>query len=149
MAGVKILIVEDETIVAMDMQRRLGRLGYEVAGVAGSGEEALIRAEETRPDLALMDIMLAGKIDGIETAERMRRRFDIPVLYITAYADEETLDRARATEPIGYIIKPFEERAVHAAIEMALYRHSTRKPARRGGDKEPRDRGRRALPQHL
>jgi len=122
MLDARILIVEDEGIQALDMQHRLTTLGYPVPVIASSGEEALQKTEETRPDLVLMDIMLPGKIDGVTAAELIRTRFDAPVIYITAYADEDTLHRAKITEPYGYIVKPFKERELHITIDMALYK---------------------------
>lgn len=121
--AVKIMIVEDETIVAYDIQSRLTRLGYEVVDIFSTGEEALARVQELAPDLILMDIMLAGELDGVKTAELVRRRFDTPVIFLTAYADEKTLHAAKLTEPYGYVLKPFEERELHSNIEMGLYRH--------------------------
>ncbi len=123
MSKVRILIVEDESIVAMDIERRLGSLGYQVVGHVLSGEDAVLRSEEERPDLVLMDIHLKGPMDGIEAAQKIRRLYDIPVIYITAYSDEATLERAKVTEPFGYILKPFQEREIHSAIEMAIYKH--------------------------
>lgn len=117
-----ILIVEDESIVALDLESRLNRLGYQVVGIAESGEDALSLAELRHPDLALMDIRLKSSMDGVETAQQLRARFDIPVIYLTAYADETTLERARVTEPFGYLVKPFEERELHSTIEMAHYK---------------------------
>ena len=111
--GPQILVVEDENIVAKDIEHRLKALGYHVPALASSGEEALKRAQETSPDLVLMDIRLKGTMDGVETAEELRRRFNIPVAYLTAYADANTLQRAKVTEPFGYILKPFEERELY------------------------------------
>jgi PAS domain S-box-containing protein len=123
MSNVKILVVEDESIVAMDIKQRAESLGYTVTAVTPSGEEAVQKAEENTPDLVLMDIVLKGEIDGIEAAQRIRDAQDIPIVYLTAYSDEKTLKRARVTEPFGYIIKPFEDRELHSAVEMALYKH--------------------------
>lgn len=123
MSKIKILIVEDESIVAMDIKHRAEGLGYEVIGVTPSGEEALEMVRKNPPDLILMDIVLKGKIDGIEAAQRIHDNFDIPVLYLTAYSDEETLKRAKITEPFGYIIKPFEDRELHSSVEIAIYKH--------------------------
>ncbi|MBK9745352.1 MAG: response regulator [Anaerolineae bacterium] len=117
-----ILIVEDESIVALDLQMRLTRLGYRVVGIAASGTEALQLAEQFQPDLTLMDIRLKGALDGIETAQALRQRLDAPIVYLTAYADEATLQRAKMTEPYGYLVKPFEERELHSTVEMALYK---------------------------
>ena len=122
MSSAKILIVEDEAIVALDIQARLIRLGHQVAGIASSGEEAIRLAEASLPDLALMDIRLRGKMDGVATAHQLRVRFDVPVVYLTAYGDDATLQRAKITEPFGFLIKPFEERELHGTIEMALYK---------------------------
>ena len=123
MAGRKILIVEDEAIVALHEEENLKNMGYTVVGKASSGEEAIRKAEETQPDLVLMDIVLKGEMDGIETAGQITTRFNIPVVYVTAYGDETTLQRAKLTEPFGYILKPFKERDLHVAIGIALYRH--------------------------
>ncbi|MBU7019373.1 MAG: response regulator [Theionarchaea archaeon] len=126
---VKIVVVEDESIVAKDIKRRLQNLGYTVSAIVSSGEEALEVAREN-PDLYLMDIVLRGEIDGIAAAERLRTQFGIPVIYVTAHADEKTLGRAKMTEPYGYILKPFEDRELHTAIEMALYKHGMEKKLR-------------------
>jgi CheY-like chemotaxis protein len=123
MTDAKILVVEDENIVALEIKKRLQKLGYIVPGVASTGEDAISKAEGIRPDLVLMDIMLKGEIDGIHAAGEIRKRFNIPVVYLTAYSDEETLQRAKLTEPYGYILKPFEEDDLRTTIEIALYRH--------------------------
>lgn len=123
MSSVKILIVEDEGISALDLQQTLKNMGYLVADIVSTGEEAIQKAGETCPDLVLMDIMLQGEMDGTMAAREIRRRFDIPVIYLTAYADEDTLKRAKIAGPFGYIIKPFKERELHTNIEMALYKH--------------------------
>lgn len=119
----RILVVEDETIVAKDIQSRLKKFGYTVPTVAASGEEAINKAAETSPDLILMDIRLKGEIDGVEAARQIHDRFDVPVIYLTAYADDRTLARAKETEPSGYLIKPFKERELYTTIEIALARH--------------------------
>lgn len=118
-----ILVVEDEVIVAEDLKGRLVDLGYEVSGIAHTGRGAVDAAAETAPDLVLMDIMLRGEMDGIAAAEEIKGRFGLPVIYLTAYSDEETLERAKTAEPFGYLLKPFEERELHASIEMALHKH--------------------------
>jgi PAS domain S-box-containing protein len=123
MAKAYILVVEDEHIVAKDIRQELQRLGYIVPDVVSSGEDAIEKSGELHPDLVLMDIMLKGKIDGIKAAEKIRVRFDIPVVFLTAYADEDTLNRAKITEPFGYLLKPFDSRDMHITIEMALYKH--------------------------
>ena len=119
----RILIVEDESIVVADLACRLTRLGYEVAGSAASGEEALVLAEQVRVDLVLMDIRLQGAMDGIETAREMCKRFRLPVVFLTAYAENVTFQQAKETGPYGYILKPFKDRDLHITIEMAIYKH--------------------------
>jgi|SRR6056297_361232 len=123
MASVRILLVEDESIVAMDMERRLSTLGYSVIEHVLSGEDAVAKAEQEKPDLILMDIHLKGKMDGIQAAEHIKSTLGTPVIYITAYSDETTLARAKVTEPFGYILKPFQEREIYSTIEMALYKY--------------------------
>lgn len=118
-----ILVVEDESIVSKDIQQSLKKLGYNIVGAASTGEKAIEIANETKPDLLLMDIMLKGEMSGIETAEKIKETLSIPVIYLTAYADENTLAKAKVTEPYGYIIKPFKEIDLHTSIEMALYKH--------------------------
>ncbi|MFA4825545.1 MAG: response regulator [Methanoregula sp.] len=118
-----IFIVEDEAIVANDIKETLKSLGYAVLGIAKSGEIALEKVKELRPDLVLMDIHLATQMDGVETAGKIHVLYDIPVIYLTAYADKALLDRAKVTEPYGYVIKPYDERELNSVIEMALYKH--------------------------
>jgi len=118
----KILVVEDENLVAKSIQSMLTNMGYEAPDVALSGEKAIKKAGDIQPDLILMDIKLKGEMDGIEAAEIIHDRFDIPVVYLTAFADEETLERAKITEPFGYLLKPFEEQDLQSTIEMALYK---------------------------
>jgi PAS domain S-box-containing protein len=130
MTPARILIVEDERVVARDIQNRLTRLGYEVVGSTRSGDEAVRLAGERRPDLVLMDIRLEGPLDGVAAAQEIRRRSQLPVVYVTAYADDDTLRRARITEPFGYILKPFEERELRTVIEMALYKHDAERRLR-------------------
>lgn len=120
----KILIVENEMAVALNIQARLEEVGYVVSGVAVSGEEAIAIAELQLIDIVLMDIRLQGKMDGIFTAQELRNRFNIAVVYLTAYSEMETIERAKKTEPYGYIIKPFEVRELYSAIEIALYKHA-------------------------
>ncbi|HME44002.1 MAG TPA: PAS domain S-box protein [Syntrophorhabdales bacterium] len=127
MAGEKILIVEDEGIVARETEYRLKDLGYTVCGVAASGAEAIKKAEKARPDVVLMDIMLKGEMDGVDAAEQIHSTLSVPVVYVTAHADETTVQRAKRTEPMGYLLKPFNERELHAAIEIAIYKHTTEK----------------------
>jgi CheY-like chemotaxis protein len=124
MKRAKIMVVEDEGIVAADIQDRLRALGYGVAAVVDSGKEAEPTAGSSRPDLVLMDILLKGDIDGVQAAERIRTNLDIPVVFLTAHADETTLQRAKITAPFGYILKPFGDRELHTTIEIALFRHA-------------------------
>ncbi len=123
MAQAQILIVEDESIVAKDIKQRLQNMGYAVAGVVSSGEEAIEKAEKLKPDLVLMDIVLRDKMNGIDAASQIHTRFDVPVIYLTAYADDKTLERVKVTEPFGYIIKPFEDKELRSVVELALYKH--------------------------
>ncbi len=121
----RILIAEDETIIAKGIESNLRNLGYESLFIVRSGEEAVKKARELKPDLILMDIVLDGEIDGIEAAGQIRTRFNIPIIYLTAYADDSILERAKITDPFGYMIKPFGERDLHTTIEMALYKHKS------------------------
>jgi CheY-like chemotaxis protein len=123
LTGPAIFIVEDEAIVANDIKETLVSLGYTAAGIAKSGEIALEKIRDTRPDLVLMDIHLAGEMDGVDTAGKVHVLYDIPVIYLTAYADKILLERAKITEPYGYVVKPYDERELHSVIEMALYKH--------------------------
>ncbi len=123
----QVLVVEDEIIVADDLRKRLTRMGYNVPVAVSSGKEAIEKANENLPDLVLMDIVLRGDMDGIEAAEKIHSSLDIPVVYLTAYADEKTLQRARITEPYGYIIKPFKERELQINLEIALYKYDMEK----------------------
>jgi PAS domain S-box-containing protein len=117
------MIVEDEGVVALQVKEALEGMGYAVPGMALTGEEAVAKAIDLEPDLVLMDIQLKGGITGVEAATRIRARLDVPVVYLTAFSDQETLEQAQLTEPYGYVLKPFEERALHAVIQMSLARH--------------------------
>ncbi len=121
---ISILLVEDNAIVAFDMQQRLQKLGYQVQGIIASGEEAMEAVSRQAPSLILMDIFLDGRIDGIETAKAILKDTQIPIIFLTGHDDEETLGRAKITETFGYIIKPAESRDLHVAIEIALYKHA-------------------------
>lgn len=123
MKSPRILIVEDEPITALALQRMLESMGYITCEIAHSGEEAVKMAETAQPALVLMDIILKGEMDGVKTATAMRERLNIPVVYVTAFTDEGVLERAKITDPFGYIIKPFMARELRVVIEMALYRH--------------------------
>jgi DNA-binding LytR/AlgR family response regulator len=127
MAKTSVLVVEDESIVAKDIQQSLIKLGYNVVGTASTGEKALALANELRPDIILMDIMLKGPMSGIDTSSEIKKELGIPVIFLTAYADESTLAKAKVTEPFGYIIKPFKEIDLHTSIEMALCKHGKEK----------------------
>jgi two-component system, response regulator PdtaR len=120
----RILVVEDEAIVAMGIKQKLEDLGHQVVDIVFTGEDAVQTALNKQPELILMDIVLKGSMDGIEAAAKIRNQLDIPVIYLTAYSDEEVLERARMTEPYGYIIKPFKKSELNANIEMALYKHA-------------------------
>ena len=130
MTKTTINIVEDEMIIARELAARLNVLGYEVANIASSKQEALQQVSTRQPDLVFMDIVLKGSGDGIETAQEIRQRYDIPIIYVTAYADEKTLERAKVAEPFGYIIKPFAESTLRAVVEMALYKHQMERQLR-------------------
>lgn len=123
MLPAKILVVEDESIIALDIQNSLVDAGYSVVAIATCADEALDLTAQFNPDLVLMDIRLRGEIDGVEVAEKIRTEFNLPVVYLTAHADETTLRRAKITEPFGYILKPFEDRELITTIEIALSRY--------------------------
>ncbi len=127
MRTAEILVVENEQLVAEDLKRALESLGYSVPAVVAQGKKALRRLEKRLPDLVLMDIVLDGELSGIQTAQRIRRRWDLPVIYISAYSDPETVRSARSTEPYGYILKPIDERELRVTIELCLYKHASEK----------------------
>ena len=118
-----IMVVEDEWVVSDQICRDLKDFGYTVCGTASTGDEAIRKAETERPDLILMDVILKGKMDGIEAAERITSQFDIPVIYLTAYTNHEYIERAKQTRPFGYLVKPFIKKELHTNIEMALHKH--------------------------
>jgi DNA-binding LytR/AlgR family response regulator len=123
MSKIKILIVEDESIVAKDIQFSLNKLGYTVCGIASNGDKALEIARLEDPDMVLMDIMLKGNKSGIDTALELKETLSLPVIFLSAYADEATLEKAKIAEPYGYIIKPFKEVDLQSTVEMAVYKH--------------------------
>ena len=123
MSGNRILVVDDEKIVNLDIQGTLKRLGYGIVGDAVSGLEAIAKADELKPDLVLMDIKLRGDMDGVEAANVIFKTYDIPIIFLTAYSDDKTLNRAKLSSPFGYLLKPFEERDLRSAIEIAIYKH--------------------------
>ena len=124
MSKINVLIVEDEAIVAKDIQQSLNKLGYNVIGSVSNGVSALNFIETENPDIILMDIMLKGEMSGIDVAEKVKKEHATPIIFLTAYADEATLLKAKITEPFGYILKPFKEIDLHTNIEMAIYKHA-------------------------
>jgi two-component system cell cycle sensor histidine kinase/response regulator CckA len=129
-----VLIVEDERIIARDLQQTLAAMGYDAFAIASSADEALSRASERCPDLVLMDIRIKGPRDGIETATLLRGRFGVPVVYLTAHADEATIQRAKHSEPYGYLMKPARSAELRSTIEISIHKH--------GAEKQLRDRER-------
>ncbi|SMG60431.1 PAS domain S-box protein [Paraburkholderia susongensis] len=130
MAPARILIVEDDRVVARDIAQQLMRCGHTVAGSVASGEEAIAVAARAPLDLVLMDVRLEGELDGIDTARRLRETYSLPIVFLTAYADEETVRRATVTEPFGYVLKPFEDQQLRTVVEMALYKHGAERRLR-------------------
>ncbi len=127
MAHEKILIVEDEEIAVLDIRSALESSGYAVAATANSGDDAIKKATEVMPDLVLMDIVLKGPLDGIDAADKIHTLFNIPVIYLTAHTDESTLQRAKMSQPFGYVVKPFREGDLLITIEFALYQSAMEK----------------------
>jgi PAS domain S-box-containing protein len=123
MAKKKVLIIEDERIIARDLQDKIEGLGYDVPYVIYSGEDAINRVIHIKPDLILMDIKLEGTFDGVDTAREIKKIFDVPIIYLTAYADSDTLKRVKDTDPAGYILKPFKERELDTTIKIALFKY--------------------------
>jgi CheY-like chemotaxis protein/DNA-binding PadR family transcriptional regulator len=129
----KILIVDDEAIITMQLEERLSIMGYTVGGMAASGEDAVEKARSTRPDLVLMDIVMPGKMNGIEAAKIILKELDIPVVFVTAYADDIIIEKAKSARPYGYIVKPFNELEIKAAIEVALFRKASEQEEQKSG----------------
>lgn len=127
MVETPILIVEDERIVAEDIKSSLQNQGYSVCAIVSSGMEAIEKTREKKPELVLMDINIKGEMDGIETARQIRNLYGTPIVFLTAFSDEETIERAKITDPYGYIIKPFDERNLSVNIDMSLYKHKMMK----------------------
>lgn len=127
MPKVNVIVVEDEFIVSKDIQQSLKKIGYNIVGAASTGQKAIELAETENPDIVLMDIMLKGEMNGVEAADIIKKKKGIPIIFLTAYADESTLSKAKITEPYGYIIKPFKEIDLHTTIEMALYKSQKEK----------------------
>ncbi|MEJ2190015.1 MAG: response regulator, partial [Acidobacteriota bacterium] len=141
MTQTTILVVEDESIVARDIQNCVSELGYESVGWAASGEEAIEKAGEKNPDLVLMDVRLPGEMDGISAAEEIRTRFKIPVVFLTAFGDEETLTRAKASGPFGYVLKPFVPSDLRLAIEFGVCRHQMESDVRKANQELTEQKG--------
>jgi CheY-like chemotaxis protein len=127
MADPKVMVVEDDRIIAGHIQATLNSLGYSVTALVSSGEEAVKKAERDNPDIVLMDIVLKGEMDGVEAASQIRSRLGTPIVFLTAFSDQKILERAKLTEPFGYLIKPFENRELHSTLEIALYKHKMEK----------------------
>jgi AmiR/NasT family two-component response regulator len=121
-SGKKILIVEDQVVIALNLEQVLNQLGYKVIGITHTGEDSIEFVKKESPDVVLMDIMLAGEIDGISAAEIIRKNFEVPIIYLTAHTDDNSLGRANKTGPYGYIVKPIDERDLYTSIEIALHR---------------------------
>ncbi|OAJ54941.1 hybrid sensor histidine kinase/response regulator [Paraburkholderia ginsengiterrae] len=130
MAPARILVVEDDRVVARDLAQQMSRAGHTVVGITARGEDAVPLAAETAPDLVLMDVRLEGELDGIDTARLLRENFNLPVVFLTAYADEETVRRATLTEPFGYVLKPFDDMQLRTVVDMALYKHGAERRLR-------------------
>ncbi len=119
----KVLIVEDNRIVGEDIKQQLTGMGYTVSGVVTSGKKALEAADQNTPDVVIMDIELGEGMNGIDTAAELRRKFQVPIIYLTAYADKETVNRAKMTEPFGYLVKPFEIKELQTTVEIAIFKN--------------------------
>nr|WP_305891131.1 response regulator [Methanolobus chelungpuianus] len=128
------MVVEDENIIALNIKKKLKSFGYTVPAIVSTAEDAIKMTEITFPDLILMDVMLKGEMDGVQAIEEIRKKFDIPVIYLTAYSDDEVLERAKLTQPYGYIVKPFKANDLRTNIEIALYRHKMEKRAGKKND---------------
>ncbi len=118
----RVMVVDDEAVISMQLEERLEAMGYDVVGTASSGEEAVDMAIDLRPDIILMDIVMPGKLDGIQASEMIKAELDIPVIFLTAYTDEKFIDKAKDVEPFGYIVKPFQEKEIRACIEIAIFK---------------------------
>src|SRR5512137_616481 len=137
----KILVVDDEAIITMQLEERLSAMGYTVAGMASSGEDAIEKARRLKPDLVLMDIVMPGKLNGIEAAKTIAE-MDIPVVFVTSYADDTIIEKAKKVGPYGYIVKPFNELEIKAAIEVALFRKASERELRTTADTSSERRSR-------
>jgi two-component system, response regulator PdtaR len=133
----KILVVDDEAIITMQLEERLSAMGYTVSGMASSGEDAIEKARLLTPDLVLMDIVMPGNLNGIEAAKTITGELDIPVVFVTSYADDAIIEKAKQVRPYGYIVKPFNELEIKAAIEVALFRKTTEQELRKAAGSVP------------
>lgn len=131
MTQARVMIIEDETLIAFDLRTQVEHMGHMVTSIYGSGEKALEEVANDNPDLVLMDIRLQGSLDGIETAEKMHQTCDVGIIYLTAFSEDSYLKRAKLTEPFGYMVKPVGEKDLHCAIEMALYKLQMEKQRRK------------------
>ncbi len=131
----RVLIVEDEMIIAQDIARISESCGYQVLDIVSSGEEAVPKAIHLKPDVVLMDIMLGDEMTGLEAAEEIHYALDIPIVFITAFADDKTINKSKMAEPFGYIIKPFDERELKAVIELAIYKHAMQQTLKKSEEK--------------
>src|SRR5512137_1754333 len=136
----KVLVVDDEAIITMQLEERLSAMGYTVAGMAASGEEAVDKARRLRPDIVLMDIVMPGRMNGIEAAKIIADELDIPVVFVTSYADDTIIEKAKNVRPYGYIVKPFNELEIKAAIEVALFRKGSEKQILKKGKKPDQEK---------
>jgi two-component system, cell cycle sensor histidine kinase and response regulator CckA len=132
MTSARVMIVEDDRVVARDIRTQVSRMGHSVVGVTGSGEEAVTLAAAHLPDLVLMDIRLEGEMDGIEAAQQIRSKNRIPVVFLTAFGNEAVMRRASFTEPFGYLLKPYEDQQMRVVIQMALYKREAETRVRLG-----------------
>ena len=126
----KILVVEDEAIILLQLEEILHAIGYTVAGLAASGEDAVEKARRLKPDLVLMDIVMPGRMNGIEAAKIITEELDIPVVFVTSYADDTIIEKAKSVRPYGYIVKPFNELVIKATVEVALFRKTSEQKER-------------------
>ncbi len=131
MRKAKVMVVEDEIFIARDLMRILEEMGYIIISIVPSGEQAIRKIKEERPDIVLTDIVLQGEMDGIETAQIIQSKFDIPVIYVTSHGEEMIFERAKKTGPFGYIVKPFKKEELQKTIEMGLYKHKTEKEGKK------------------
>ena len=126
----KILVVEDEAIILLQLEEILHAIGYTVAGLAASGEDAVEKARRLKPDLVLMDIVMPGRMNGIEAAKIITEELDIPVVFVTSYADDTIIEKAKSVKPYGYIVKPFNELVIKVTVEVALFRKTSEQKER-------------------